>query len=175
MPPSGEQRGGIEAPATEWDELSNGFAGTGDHDRLSGGYASDDVAPVVAKISDRYCRFHDLECITRDTRIWMAWINQQQLLLTPRYVRVVGRLATWSKAVPYSASSPQRRRLPSSPARGRALLPGDPSAEAVIPAWLEERSRLGVGRRWHYDADYDLIAEVTGQATEWVVSRGVVS
>lgn len=26
----------------------------------------------------------------------------------------------------------------------------------------------------HYDADYDLIAEVTGQPTEWVVPRGSV-
>ncbi|MGH3666282.1 MAG: PIN domain-containing protein [Egibacteraceae bacterium] len=25
---------------------------------------------------------------------------------------------------------------------------------------------------WHYDADYDRIAEVTGQPTEWVVPRG---
>jgi predicted nucleic acid-binding protein len=24
----------------------------------------------------------------------------------------------------------------------------------------------------HYDADYDLIAEVTGQLTQWVVPRG---
>jgi predicted nucleic acid-binding protein len=27
----------------------------------------------------------------------------------------------------------------------------------------------------HYDADYDLIAEVTGQPTEWVVSAGSVA
>jgi predicted nucleic acid-binding protein len=27
---------------------------------------------------------------------------------------------------------------------------------------------------WHYDADFDLIAEVTGQAAEWVVPRGTV-
>lgn len=26
----------------------------------------------------------------------------------------------------------------------------------------------------HYDADFDLIAEVTGQATEWVVPRGSI-
>lgn len=25
---------------------------------------------------------------------------------------------------------------------------------------------------WHYDADYDRIAAVTGQATEWIVPRG---
>jgi predicted nucleic acid-binding protein len=27
----------------------------------------------------------------------------------------------------------------------------------------------------HYDSDYDLIAEVTGQQTQWVVPRGTVS
>lgn len=27
---------------------------------------------------------------------------------------------------------------------------------------------------WHYDADFDVIAEVTGQASEWVVPRGTV-
>jgi predicted nucleic acid-binding protein len=25
---------------------------------------------------------------------------------------------------------------------------------------------------WHYDADFEVIAEVTGQAAEWVVPRG---
>lgn len=27
---------------------------------------------------------------------------------------------------------------------------------------------------WHYDADFDLIAEVTGQAVEWIVPRGSI-
>ena len=27
---------------------------------------------------------------------------------------------------------------------------------------------------WHYDADFDVIAEVTGQTAEWVVPRGTV-
>lgn len=27
---------------------------------------------------------------------------------------------------------------------------------------------------WHYDSDYDRIAEVTGQPTEWIVPRGSV-
>lgn len=27
---------------------------------------------------------------------------------------------------------------------------------------------------WHYDGDFDVIAEVTGQAAEWVVPRGTV-
>ena len=28
---------------------------------------------------------------------------------------------------------------------------------------------------WHYDADFDLIGNVTGQVTEWVVPRGSVA
>lgn len=27
---------------------------------------------------------------------------------------------------------------------------------------------------WHYDSDYDRIAEVTGQPMEWVVPRGLL-
>ncbi len=27
---------------------------------------------------------------------------------------------------------------------------------------------------WHYDADYDRIAEVTGQPTEWIAARGTL-
>ena len=27
---------------------------------------------------------------------------------------------------------------------------------------------------WHYDSDYDRIAEVTGQPTEWIVPRGSI-
>ena len=27
----------------------------------------------------------------------------------------------------------------------------------------------------HYDADFDLISDVTGQPTEWVVDRGSIS
>jgi predicted nucleic acid-binding protein len=41
----------------------------------------------------------------------------------------------------------------------------------LIIAAAAERSNLIV---LHYDADYDLIAKVTGQAAEWVVPRGAV-
>jgi predicted nucleic acid-binding protein len=41
----------------------------------------------------------------------------------------------------------------------------------LLIAALAERARLTV---LHYDADYDLVAAVTGQPTEWVVPRGSV-
>lgn len=42
----------------------------------------------------------------------------------------------------------------------------------LLIAATAERHRLVV---IHYDADYDLIADVTNQACEWVVPRGSVS
>lgn len=42
----------------------------------------------------------------------------------------------------------------------------------LIIAAVAERHRVAV---LHYDADYDLIAGITGQQTEWVVSRGSVN
>jgi len=43
--------------------------------------------------------------------------------------------------------------------------------EDLIIAAAAEQAGLAV---LHYDQDYDLIAEVTGQPTEWVVPRGSV-
>lgn len=42
----------------------------------------------------------------------------------------------------------------------------------LVIAAVAERHRVTV---LHYDADYDLIAEVTGQSAEWVVPKGSVS
>jgi predicted nucleic acid-binding protein len=41
----------------------------------------------------------------------------------------------------------------------------------LIIAAVAERHRVTV---LHYDADYDLIAEITGQPTQWAVPRGTV-
>ena len=46
-----------------------------------------------------------------------------------------------------------------------------PPADLIIAAVAE---RYGV-TVVHYDSDFDLIAEVTGQPTEWVVARGSVN
>jgi predicted nucleic acid-binding protein len=46
------------------------------------------------------------------------------------------------------------------------------SIPGLVIAAVAERHRVTV---LHYDADYDLIAEVTGQPTEWVVPRGSVN
>jgi predicted nucleic acid-binding protein len=58
------------------------------------------------------------------------------------------------------------RRLASS---GRHRAVGIPD---LVTAAVAERHRVAV---LHYDADYDLIAEITGQPTEWVVPRGSVN
>jgi predicted nucleic acid-binding protein len=42
----------------------------------------------------------------------------------------------------------------------------------LLVAACAERAGLTV---LHYDADYDRIAEITGQATQWVVARGSVA
>lgn len=41
-------------------------------------------------------------------------------------------------------------------------------ADLVIAATAEAAGAV----LWHYDADYDRIAEVTGQAAEWIAERG---
>lgn len=53
-------------------------------------------------------------------------------------------------------------------ARGRHLRV--PTNDLLIAA-AAEQAGLSV---LHYDSDFDLIAEVTGQPTEWVVPRGTV-
>jgi predicted nucleic acid-binding protein len=53
-------------------------------------------------------------------------------------------------------------------ARGRHRSAG---AADLLVAATAELAGLTV---LHYDADFDVIADVTGQATEWVVSRGTV-
>jgi predicted nucleic acid-binding protein len=78
----------------------------------------------------------------------------------------------------------------------RQLLPRAPITEAVMDRAIEVQGELAATGRHrgvpatdlvtaaaaeqsgltvlHYDHDFDLIAEVTGQATEWVVPRGTV-
>lgn len=41
----------------------------------------------------------------------------------------------------------------------------------VLIAAVAERERVTI---LHYDSDYDLIAKVTGQPTQWVVPRGTI-
>jgi predicted nucleic acid-binding protein len=53
-------------------------------------------------------------------------------------------------------------------ARGRHRRVSVPDLVLAAIADIEEHTIL------HYDADFDLIAEVTGQPTEWVVPRGSI-
>jgi predicted nucleic acid-binding protein len=51
---------------------------------------------------------------------------------------------------------------------GRVRAVGFPD---LLVAAVAERERVTL---MHYDIDYDLIAEVTGQPMQWVVQRGTV-
>jgi predicted nucleic acid-binding protein len=42
----------------------------------------------------------------------------------------------------------------------------------LLVAAVAERERVAV---LHYDADYDLIAHITGQPVQWIVPRGTVA
>jgi predicted nucleic acid-binding protein len=42
----------------------------------------------------------------------------------------------------------------------------------LLIAAVAERERVTL---LHYDGDYDLIAQVTGQSAQWVVPRGTVA
>lgn len=94
----------------------------------------------------------------------------------------------------YSASSPARYARLASALRA---LPRAPVTEDVFDRALEVQGKLakrsqhravplpdlivaacaeGAGLTvLHYDADYDRIAEITGQAVQWVLPRGSVS
>ena len=52
--------------------------------------------------------------------------------------------------------------------RGQVRAVGFPD---LLVAAVAERERVTV---LHYDADYDLIAHITGQPTQWIVPRGTV-
>lgn len=43
-----------------------------------------------------------------------------------------------------------------------------PVPDLIVAAVAEVHSAI----LWHYDADYERIAEVTGQPTEWIAPRG---
>ena len=70
-----------------------------------------------------------------------------------------------SGRVPYAASLEVQAALAET-GRHRAA-----SMTDLLVAAAAEANDLAV---IHYDADFDLIAEVTGQRTEWVVPRGWV-
>jgi hypothetical protein len=52
--------------------------------------------------------------------------------------------------------------------RGQIRAVGFPG---LLVAAVAERERVTI---LHYDSDYDLIAQITGQPTEWVVPRGTI-
>jgi predicted nucleic acid-binding protein len=52
--------------------------------------------------------------------------------------------------------------------RGQIRAVGFPD---LLIAAVAERERVTI---LHYDSDYDLVAQVTGQSTQWVVPRGTI-
>ncbi len=69
-------------------------------------------------------------------------------------------------AIPYRAEARAREVQAVLVERGQHRSAG--VADLLIAATAE----IEVLTVWHYDADFDVIAAVTGQATEWVVPRG---
>lgn len=71
-------------------------------------------------------------------------------------------------AMPYRAEQRAREVQASLVERGQHRSAGVADLLVAAIAELEGLTVL------HYDADFDVIAEVTGQPTEWVVPRGTV-
>lgn len=71
-------------------------------------------------------------------------------------------------AIPYRAEARAREVQAALVARGQHRSTGVPDLLIAATAEMEGLSVL------HYDADFDLIAEITGQACEWVVPRGSI-
>jgi predicted nucleic acid-binding protein len=85
------------------------------------------------------------------------------------------RTATAARYIPYVPSvtldEDWRRALDVQAAlwrSGRMRAVGFPN---LLIAAIAERERVTL---LHYDSDYDLIAQITGQPTRWVVPRGTV-
>ena len=53
MAPVVEQCGRVESSSADWQKLGHRLTGSGDHDRLTGLDAVDDIATVVAELANR--------------------------------------------------------------------------------------------------------------------------
>lgn len=71
-------------------------------------------------------------------------------------------------AIPYRAEARAREVQAALVARGQHRSTGVADLLIAATAEMEGLSVL------HYDADFDLIAEITGQVCEWVVPRGSI-
>jgi predicted nucleic acid-binding protein len=72
----------------------------------------------------------------------------------------------------YSATSRATYRALSEALRG---MPRIPIEDAGVRRALEVQAMLADLAVLHYDADFELIAQLTGQPTRWIVPRGSVS
>ena len=107
-------------------------------------------------------------------RIATCSVVDLELLYSARDARAYQRLAAALEGMPRvpvtetvmeRALEVQARLAKRSQHRGVAL------PDLIIAACAEEHGLAVL----HYDGDYDLIATITGQPTQWVVARGTVS
>ncbi len=106
---------------------------------------------------------------------------------------LVARCTVTDLEAGYSSVSPSDHRLMR---RDRAVWPCVPVDQGVLDRAVEVQDALAAGSRQrgaeiadlliaaaaeaaglvvlHYDHDFDLIGEITGQPTEWIVPRGTV-
>jgi hypothetical protein len=123
--------------------------------------ATPDVARRVAPMIDAglaaTCAVTDLEQLfsSRSAQEHREWREEIAL----RYIRVPVEQAAFDRAIEVQGILADR-------GRHRAA-----SIPDLIVAAVGERAGLPV---LHYDRDFDLIADVTGQAAEWVLPRGSI-
>ncbi len=111
------------------------------------------VAPLLGANQVARCAMSDLE-VGFAARNSEEWDNLHRAVKQFQLVTV--------EAVDFDRASGVQRTLAAMSQRGRKI------PDLLIAAAAERRGLTVL----HYDHDFELIAEVTGQAIEWVVPRG---
>jgi predicted nucleic acid-binding protein len=88
------------------------------------------------------------------------------------YVRIAGELQGFHQVPCGQDSWARALEVQGALARKHALQHRSVSIPDLLIAAAAELVGATV---WHYDSDYDRIAEVTGQPTEWIVPKGSLS
>ncbi len=111
------------------------------------------VAPLLGASHIARCAMSDLE-VGFAARNSEEWDNLHRAVKQFQLVTV--------EAVDFDRASGVQRTLAAMSQRGRKV------PDLLIAAAAERRGLVVL----HYDHDFEMIAEVTGQSTEWVVPRG---
>jgi predicted nucleic acid-binding protein len=123
-----------------------------------------DQAEVVAVLSPRIDQGLVAVSILTELEVGYSARSTSQYRATRR--SIVDRLIP--VAISYRAEARAREVQAALVERGQHRSTGVPDLLIAATAEMEGLSVL------HYDADFDLIAEITGQACEWVVPRGSI-